>query len=551
MEDTIHFYGELYGHKRGSTNFRLSWCPILTESGAERLIVGGSFQVIGNALGGILWWTLAILLSRPDIGIGPAGYGVYGVVVSFVSFLNLFTAGVFVAFSRALQERRDLEGKLSIVWAFLIVSLISTVLAVLVGLLILYAMFDSGYIRNMLMISLVAIPILGMTHFLRGLLNGFYKYEILSGSAVMYAGGSLIFALFLLYCLDIRSMPINIYSVYLPLIQIFGSSICFLYLLVWSLVKTPIRLRGLSDPSIIDIRDALRRTLWCTLPLIIPLNAYGLLSYIFLSSYGVAKEYLGIMNVILGYTATMFLVATFANPSVPEVGRAYENNDDLLMAKQVEGAIKYSMLLMGLLVVVYISASQPLLYVFHTEAYTAGKIPFIVGIISTSAFAIEYVGMMIAIGMKRGRLCGVLALLTFCAPLIILSIALMLGLKIPSLSPEISQITLPFLISILTTIPAVCYIFSIIKKTIGSFPTHAVIKSVIAAVITILITQELCPLVWPTIDIVQLLVSIITAGTTYLVLLYSLKYFDRRDRLLFRLLLDNFRALFSYGIRSE
>lgn len=516
----------------------------LEEKSVTRLIVGGSFQVIGSALGGLFWWLLGILLSRPDTGIGPEGYGIYGVLVSFISFLSLFSAGISIALSRSLQEFEDIKDKENVSKAFFTVTLILLSISIFIGLLIINYFFSFSYIRTMLYLSLISIFILGFSSFFIGLLNGFYEYNHTGIATMIYGAGAFASTTFLLFVLNIKKMSPHNYSCYLALIFISGSSFYLMYLLLASLITIPITLSFFFLSLNNSFKKAMRRTFWCTLPLLLSLNSYMWASILILSFFGVDEKYLGMLNIAIGYATTLFLIASFSIPSVPEIGHAYEAGNINLIRNLVRGAVKSFMFLTGVLMVAYISMSYPLLYIFHTEAYIDAQIPFIFSTISTGLITIAYACIMILIGLNKEKLGGILALITFISSVFLFMVSLYFDIKLPYLEEELNYITLPSIVLIFVTIPIVIYLFSAIKENSGYLPTSAIFKSILSAFIAIVIGMMLYPKIWPKTDFIQLSIAAIIPSSLYLLVLLLIGYFDEQDFILAYNVIDSLKLSF-------
>jgi len=504
----------------------------LEERSVSRLIIGGSLQVIGSALSGLFWWILGILLSRPDIGIGPEGYGVYGIMLSFISFLSLFPAGVSTALSRSLQEFDTKEDKAYVSRAFFTVTLVLLFASISLGLIIINSFFGTSYVRTMLFISLITVFLLSFSSFFIGLLNGFYEYNHTGFATMLYGAGAFITTVFILFFMDIRKMSPYGYSYYLALIFISGSLIYLVYLFIASLITIQITSGFFSISFDISFKKALKRTFWCMLPLLLSLNSYMWASLLILSSFGISEKYLGMLNIAIGYAATLFLIAFFSIPSVPEIGRAYEIGDTNLIKKLVRGAIKSFMFLTGLLIVAYVSMSYPLLYIFHTKVYTTAQIPFITSMISTGLIAVEYACIMILIGLNKEKLGGISALITFIASLSIFIILLYANWKLPYLEEEISYITLPSLILTFITIPIIVYLFKVIKESSGYLPVSAILKSILSATVATIFGMLLYPIIWPKTDFIQLSIAAALPSILYLLALLLIGYFDEQDFIL-------------------
>ncbi len=162
------------------------------------LIRGIVQETLSKVILAVTGFILNMILARE---LGPADYGVVGLILSIMFVLELFlTNGLRQAVSKILSSRPVNTRKLW--WQSFIIQMVLSLLLVVLGLAVLGRVavwLGIEEYRNLLYLILIIIPLKGLFFLNLGFLNGQFKYKQHALANSLYSIFRLIVALILLY----------------------------------------------------------------------------------------------------------------------------------------------------------------------------------------------------------------------------------------------------------------------------------------------------------------------------------------------------------------
>ena len=155
-------------------------------------------ETLSKVILAVTGFILNMILARE---LGPADYGVVGLILSIMFVLELFlTNGLRQAVSKILSSRPVNTRKLW--WQSFIIQMVLSLLLVILGLAVLGRVavwLGIEEYRNLLYLILIIIPLKGLFFLNLGFLNGQFKYKQHALANSLYSIFRLIVALILLY----------------------------------------------------------------------------------------------------------------------------------------------------------------------------------------------------------------------------------------------------------------------------------------------------------------------------------------------------------------
>lgn len=376
------------------------------DAKVKQMISGGTSVIVAGMVAGLLGWILCIFASRPDIGIGASGYGLFSTVNSFVVVIGAISGGFnqsiakYVAEGLVESDEKGLDysrgGSITTLLIGIVFFSILIVLSIVFYLINLYIYsylytFISiavlfSFIRDNLIGNLAGVHKfgrIGLVNFfgaIGGILVGLISILFIPPPWTSLGFASQVIA-FTLFQVIFSIIFINKYSKFnIKSIYKFPSS--------WDIAK---KIGGYG--------------FYCTIPQVILSGSIFWIQTVYYQFFlSPTSDIVGISGIIIGYSGVMSAISFYGWPQVPAVSEAKAQNNQKLIDKLVSQVFRTGFNVSIMFLVVYIGLAHPILELFHTAEYLPGYVPFILLSISTTLIGLTFIIASMLIGLGEAKI---------------------------------------------------------------------------------------------------------------------------------------------------
>jgi len=394
------------------------------------MLTKGIFQeTMSKVVLAVTGFVLNLILARE---LGPAGYGVVGIILGIMFIFELFlTNGLRQAVSKILSSQRVNTRKLY--WQSFIIQMAFSLGLVLLGLLILGRVavwLKIEQYANLLYLILVIIPIKGLFFLNCGFLNGQFKYKQHAVANSVYSVFRLAIALILLY--------LTRNGVLAVLVGTLGAFILALFFTKLEWTDT--------DSSVVVSNRYLLDLTWGALLFYLLVNIFFNIDVLLLRGLGLTEAAVGYYKSSANIGSLLyFLFISVSQVSYPLIARLFARQDWKELGKVINKLFITIFYTIGLAFVFTFFFSDVIINLFFGKAYlpAVGVTPWYALSIGLLSVVIMLGNMMIIFEQRKTYLLYLVGALV-----LYLVIVVTLINRFEILTPPIALIAISLIISI-------------------------------------------------------------------------------------------------------
>lgn len=386
---------------------------VFKESSASRALAGGAWQVVASILGGILLFAWVILGGRPPpSGFGPEGFQFYLSANALLMILYIPALGINQAAIKFVSEamtRDPEEARRVAARSAGLLFLLGALVLLLAALFVVFAVSNAEDRLSFALVALV-VPFMYLREAVNAVTGAMHRFDYLG--IVMGILGAGAFGFGAVFLLGFHGPEHAKFLGLVPVLAMVAAS----GFAVWFFARcSPFPLSSLLRGRI-DRAFAKRLGSYALFCLLANLAASGvilqvslfLVKLMSLRGFVFDDAAVGVYGVSTVYAWVAAFIAFLSYPLVPEVSRAKERGDAVLLGSILRTVTKFSFAIGVVLVALFAVLAEPILRIFNGPAYAAGGGPaaLVLSVAGMVLYAVASVFGAILVGIGRARFAG-------------------------------------------------------------------------------------------------------------------------------------------------